>query len=53
MTGWFNYTKEMTAAVHDQSVNIMQVLYEDLLMVKLLFSHLYTKNYYMPTRETF
>ena len=43
MTGWFNYTKEMTAAVHDKSVNIIQVLYEDLLMVKLPFSHLYTK----------
>jgi hypothetical protein len=33
LTGWFNYTKEMTKAVQDKSVNIIQVLYEDLLLV--------------------
>ena len=36
LTGWFNYTKEMTAAVHDKKFNIIQVLYEDLIMVLLV-----------------
>ena len=33
LTGWFNYIKEMTKVVQEKSVNIIQVLYEDLLLV--------------------
>ena len=34
--GWFNYTKEFTAAIKNGSANIFPIMYEDLHLVTVL-----------------